>query len=126
MDRKKHALMWAGIGLIAASLGLLIASLLPGWSGNADPAIIFLSLTAVCVFFLFAAPSDWRWKAWLYIPTGLVFAFGLIFLFNVLTNDWGAWAYAWFLLFTGAGAGTALVARTYHFKRWCTTSACGP
>lgn len=109
--------MWAGIGLIAASLALVIASLLPGWSGNADPAIIFLSLTAVCVFFIFAAPADWRWKAWLYIPTGLVLAFGLIFLFNALTNDWNAWAYAWLLLLTGAGVGTALVARAFHFKR---------
>ncbi len=117
MDRKSHTLMWIGIGLMLASLALLVASFLPGWSGNADPAVIFLSLTAVCVFFLFAAPSDWRWKAWLYIPTGLVFAFGLIFLFNALTDDWSAWAYAWLLLFTGAGAGTALVARAFHFNR---------
>ncbi len=117
MDRKSHTLMWIGIGLMLASLALLVASFLPGWSGNADPAVIFLTLTAVCVFFLFAAPGDWRWKAWLYIPTGLVFAFGLIFLFNALTDDWSAWAYAWLLLFTGAGSGSALVARAFQFKR---------
>lgn len=94
------------------SLVLLGLSFLPAWTARTDPAVIFLSLAAVFVFIQYAAPIQWQWKGWLYPPTTVFFAFGLIFLLNAITNDWSAWAYAWMLCITAAGIGLALAART--------------
>jgi DNA-binding CsgD family transcriptional regulator len=46
-----------------------------------------------------------------FLPACLLAALGIIFFFNILTNDWDAWAYAWLLLPAGLGAGLALAGR---------------
>ena len=38
----------------------------------------------------------------------LLLALGLIFLLNVITNDWNSWAYAWLLITGGVGLGLTL------------------
>jgi len=117
MKVKKNALLWSGILLVGLSLALLVVSFLPGWTGNADPAIAFFSATAVLIFFMFTAPPDWDWKGWLYIPIAIFLALGIVFLMNALTNDWGAWAYAWLFCLAGAGIGVSLSARTVTRNR---------
>lgn len=109
---RQRAFLWSGIFLVGISLTLMLVSILPGWSGKADPAIIFFAASAVLVFFLFTAPQDWLWKGWLYIPTALFLSLGIVFLFNALTQDWSAWSYAWLFCFAAIGIGVALAART--------------
>lgn len=55
-----------------------------------------------------ALAEKWARAVWLYAPAGLLLALGLIFLLNILTSDWNAWAYAWMLAVAGLGAGLAL------------------
>ena len=62
MDPKKHTLLWVGISLIIVSAGLLALGLIPGLIERSEPAIIFLSLAAVFVFTMLAAPGQWRWR----------------------------------------------------------------
>ena len=40
---------------------------------------------------------------------------GLIFLLNILTGDWSAWAYAWMLALAGLGVGVILANRAGHW-----------
>lgn len=110
--KTKKLLLSTGIGLTALSLILIGLSFFPGWTQLNNPAIIFLSLTAIFVFFQLTSPSEWTWKGWLYIPTSVFMAFGIVFMLNVLTNDWNAWAYAWMFCLAGLGVGVALAART--------------
>jgi DNA-binding CsgD family transcriptional regulator len=112
MDPKKHTLLWVGISLIIVSAGLLALGLIPGLIERSEPAIIFLSLAAVFVFTMLAAPGQWRWRPALYIPTVGFLAFGVVFLFNAITADWDAWAYAWMFCIGGIAAGAALALRS--------------
>jgi LuxR family maltose regulon positive regulatory protein len=55
--------------------------------------------------------------AFFYIPGTVLLAFGLVFLMNVITGDWNAWAYAWLLLLAGAGLGTLLAGRALDWRQ---------
>lgn len=77
--------------------------------------LIFLALGAAFILLVIIYKSDYFWAPWLYIPGCLLLTLGIIFLMNVLTGDWDAWAYAWLLIFPGAGLGTILANRYLHF-----------
>ncbi|MBE0697323.1 MAG: response regulator transcription factor, partial [Anaerolineaceae bacterium] len=53
----------------------------------------------------------------LYLPAMVLLALGLIFLLNVLTNDWNSWAYAWLLILSGLGLGLALAGRSLRWRK---------
>ena len=107
----KNPLLWIGFWLVGLSLVLLGLIFLPGSVGQMGPAIIFLSLAATFIFILFASPKTWLWKGLLFIPVTVFLAFGIVFLLNALTHDWGAWAYAWLFCLSALGVGVGLAAR---------------
>jgi DNA-binding CsgD family transcriptional regulator len=111
MQRSKLFLLISGAAAILLSLGLFILSLQPGWQGKADSAIVFLTLAATFAILIYFFPDEWRWKYWLFAPASLFLAMGLVFLMNAITNDWGAWAYAWMFCISGLAAGLALGSR---------------
>jgi DNA-binding CsgD family transcriptional regulator len=53
----------------------------------------------------------------LYIPGCILLALGLIFLLNVITNDWNSWAYAWLLILSGLGLGLTLASRSLSWRK---------
>ena len=42
------------------------------------------------------------------IPGTIMITLGCIFQYNVLSNDWASWGYAWILITAGVGLGLAL------------------
>jgi len=110
MENKKNFL-WVGIGFIVLSLLVSGLSFFPDWMEHSEPAIIFLTLTAIFFFIQYFAPHEWTWRGWLFLPTCFFTAFGIIFTFNTLTSDWNSWAYAWLFGITGLAIGMALAIR---------------
>ncbi|MHB0877610.1 MAG: response regulator transcription factor [Anaerolineae bacterium] len=111
MDQLRRTPLWLGIALIVGCVGLLALSLWPGAGGPTVPAVVCLGLAAAAALLLYYAPDEWYWRHWLYVPAATFASFGIVFLFNAITSDWGAWGYAWLLCIAGAALGTALAAR---------------
>ena len=72
--------------------------------------LIFLTLGPGFVALALGWAARWRYAAVFFIPAGVFIALGLVFLLNVITGDWQAWAYAWLLPLAGFGLGGALAA----------------
>ena len=106
-------------GLLLIVLGILIIGRNIAYGGtlNLGLPLVFLMLGGMFIILVFATRDKWAWAPVLYIPGALLLAFGLIFLLNVLTNDWNAWAYAWLLLVAGTGVGMALANRQLALRR---------
>jgi DNA-binding CsgD family transcriptional regulator len=78
---------------------------------NLGLPLVFLMIGGAFFLLVFALREKWRWSSAFYIPGSMLTALGVIVLFNVLTNDWSAWAYAWLLLTCGLGVGLVLANR---------------
>ena len=100
------SLLLIGIGVLLLALNFALGGTL-----NIALPLVFLLIGGIFFILVFAARPQWRWSSLLYIPGSLLLAFGLIFLLNVITKDWNAWAYAWLLLLTGIGVGLILACR---------------
>jgi len=103
---KIASLLMIGTGLVMIGLNIFFGGML-----NVALPLVFLMLGGMFFILAFISRQKWAWAPILYIPGSLLLAFGLIFLLNVLTNDWNAWAYAWLLLISGIGVGTVLANR---------------
>ena len=79
--------------------------------------LVFIIFGLVFYFLSGILKSEYSWSPWFYIPSGILLSLGIIFLLNVLTNDWNSWAYAWLLLFPGAGFGVLLANHHLHFPK---------
>ena len=121
MDPLRKASLAFGTLLIAFGVIFLAFALIPGLSiGLAWPGIFFL-LAAGFSLPVFLWPELRKGLAALFIPGAIFFALGLIFTYNVLSDDWVSWAYAWLLLVAGVGLGLALAAAFGgwgHSTRW--------
>jgi len=53
--------------------------------------------------------------AGLLVPGTILFGLGVIFFYNILTDNWGSWAYIWTLIPASVGLGLLLAARV---GRW--------
>ncbi|MBN1540623.1 hypothetical protein JW992_00635 [candidate division KSB1 bacterium] len=60
-------------------------------------------------------PTERKTLAAFFIPALVLFALGVIFLYDTLSGDWASWAFAWILIPTSVGAGLYLAAR---FGAW--------
>lgn len=100
------------IAVLLVAAGILLTALNVYLRGTVNIAlpVLFVMLGAVFCLLVFVFAERWTLAGVFFIPGGLLLAFGLVFLLNTLTGDWNAWAYAWLLLFTGAGAGLAACA----------------
>lgn len=109
--RSGLAVRIASIALVAAGGILLVLNLLLDWKINLALPLVFLVLSAAFCYLAVQLRPAAGWSPWLYVPGGLTGAFGIVFLLNVITGDWKAWAYAWLLLLAGMGIGLLLANR---------------
>jgi DNA-binding CsgD family transcriptional regulator len=116
---KKFNRMVLITSVILVSLGLLSFALdfFLGWRVNLGWPLALVLLGAVFTFLAEALCEKWAWADLMHIPGALLAALGLIFLLNILTGDWNAWAYAWMLVLAGLGVGMILANRTGHWPR---------
>jgi hypothetical protein len=119
MDPMRKASLAFGSLLIAFGILFMAFAVIPGLSlGMAWPAIFYL-LAAGFYLPVFLWPEIRKGLAALFIPGSILLVLGLIFTYNVLSEDWASWAYAWLLLVAGVGLGLALAA---GFGGWGSTT----
>ena len=111
-------LVWiASITLIALGILSLALNLVLGWTLNLSWPFVTIMLGVVFYVLVNAFSAKWRWAGLLYLPGSLLIALGVIFLINIVTGDWNAWAYAWLLAVAGLGLGIVLANRELHWRR---------
>ena len=111
----------ASIILVMIGLILLALAIFARGSLNIALPLVFIVFGAGFIFLAGYFKADHRWSSVLYLPAYLLIAFGIIFLLNVITGDWKAWAYAWLLLVAGLGLGILFVQRDLSWPtywRW--------
>jgi DNA-binding CsgD family transcriptional regulator len=125
MQRKINIVKLASYFLIGLGVLFLALYFLLGWTSNFIWPIVIIMLGAVFFILTGTLKKDWIWADLLYIPATLMLFFGVIFLINVLTNDWNAWAYAWMLIIAGLGVGVLLADRRYQWRKEIRQAAVG-
>jgi hypothetical protein len=73
--------------------------------------IIFFIIGAGFYLPVLLMPKERQGMAAFMIPGTIMFGMGSIFFFNILTDNWGSWAYIWTLIPASAGLGVLLAAR---------------
>ncbi len=111
MNKTHLPIRIASLALMVVGAGLLALNILSHGRYNIALPLVFLVLGGAFTIVVFSLREKAGWAVFLYIPAGLLIAFGIIFLLNVITGDWNAWAYAWLLLLVGLGVGLLLVNR---------------
>jgi hypothetical protein len=108
MGNTNRGSLYVAILLIGMGVLFLAFNLIPGFNMSAAWPVVFYILAAG--FYL--PPILWRDRirslSGLFIPASIMLALGLIFTYDVLTQDWASWGYAWTLIIAGVGAGMAL------------------
>ncbi|MCD4672630.1 MAG: response regulator transcription factor [Anaerolineaceae bacterium] len=125
MDKVKRLVWIASIFLISLGVISLVLNVGFGLDLNFSWPLVVILLGGAFFILVEALRHKWAWVDWFYFPGCIFLALGLIFLFNVITNDWAAWAYAWLLLLTGLGAGVVLVNRTGRWPQQVTVVGIG-
>jgi hypothetical protein len=93
------------IFLIGLGALFLVFNLVPNVSFSTSWPIILFVAAAGLGLPAWVWPAARRGLATLFIPACILLLLGLIFLYNVLSGDWAAWAYAWLLIPMGIGLG---------------------
>jgi len=125
MQPAKKIVAFASISLVALGVVTLAVSLASGGKINASWPLVVIVLGAAFTLVGGALAGRSRYLALLYLPGTLLLALGLVFLLNVLTGDWAAWAYAWLLVLAGTGVGLVLVSRQLHWHPAMTYTGTG-
>ena len=115
MTSKKNnipALLLIGIGII-----LLLLNFSSGYLISNAWWLIFFILAAGFFLPAFIWPKSREGLSALFIPGTIMASLGLIFLYNVTTNDWDSWAYMWTLLPCAVGLGIYLAAKYGKWER---------
>ncbi len=97
--------------LIALGIILLIFNFLPGVTSTSGWWLLFIFLSIGFFVPALVWPEARSSLSALFIPGTVMGVLGLIFMYNVLTNDWGSWAYLWTLIPGSAGAGMFIAAK---------------
>jgi DNA-binding CsgD family transcriptional regulator len=116
MDNAKKLVTITSIILVALGVLTFAVSLVSNGSLNISWPLVVIMLGVVFFILVGVFARKWAWMVFLYLPGSLLLALGLVFLLNVLTNDWNAWAYAWLLVVAGLGLGVVLVNRAVHWR----------
>jgi DNA-binding CsgD family transcriptional regulator len=104
----QHPVRLISIALVLIGITLLVLNPLLGKNFNVALPLVFLVLGGGFFILVFSLRPRFHWAPLLHVPAALLTAFGIIFLLNVLTGDWQAWAYAWLFLITAIGVGLLL------------------
>jgi hypothetical protein len=110
-------LRWISFLLVGLGVVLLGVSFWRGGTANVALPLVFLMLGVFFYILVVILARTWAWSPLLYIPGSILLALGMIFLLNVITNDWQSWAYAWLLLVAGIGLGLVLVNGQLKLRR---------
>lgn len=116
---------WISYILIGAGIVLFAANAFLGGKLNVALPLVFIMLGGMFFLLVVALETSQPWARYLYIPATLFAALGLVFLLNVLTADWNAWAYAWLLLMAALGLGVLLADRSRAWPRYIHLAAWG-
>ncbi len=111
MDPLRKASLVFGMFLIGFGVFFLAILLIPGLSLGTTWPGVFFPLAAGFYMPAFLWPRQRKGLAALFIPGSICFFLGLIFIYNVRSEDWISWAYAWLLIVSGVGLGLVLTAR---------------
>jgi hypothetical protein len=117
MENTNRGTVILGTFLIAIGVVYLLLNLVPGIQTVQTWPVIFYFLAAAFFLPVFLWPSAKRGLAGLYIPGSIMLVLGLIFTYDVLTLDWGSWAYAWLLIPGGVGLGLFLGSALGNWER---------
>ncbi len=120
MKHEKQGTFILAIFLIGLGVLFLLLNLIPGWKNHAPWPIVFFILAAGFFIPPIAFPTVRSGLAALFIPGMVLAVLGLIFTYNILTQDWVIWAYAWLLISSASGAGIALASWYGHWGRTAT------
>lgn len=115
MDKSGSTIKITGIIMATVGATLLLLAILTGGKFNAALPLTFFLLSGVFFIGTFSFADKWKFASLLIVPAALFCAFGLIFLLNLLTGDWSAWAYAWLLLLAAIGIGLLAAGK---LKEW--------
>jgi len=111
MPRNNRWIWIASIALMVIGAASLILNLVPGWNLDISWPVLMIVLGCGIGLAVQALAGDHPWWAYLYIPAAIFVSLGFVFLLNVITGDWNAWAYAWMLVLAGTAAGVYLTAQ---------------
>jgi len=108
MRRIDRGSLAAALFLIILGAIFLVVNLIPGLNFNRIWPVILLAISAAFFLPALVAQQARRGLAALAIPGSILLVLGAIFLYNTLSGDWTAWAYAWILLPAAVGLGLVL------------------
>jgi len=111
MDRLKLYINITSILLIITGAIFLVLEIILGSTINIALPMLFLMLGGAVYLLTFLFIRRWAWAAWIFIPGSILIALGIIFFFNVVTNDWNSWVYAWLLIVAGTGQGLVFASK---------------
>jgi len=117
MERGKRGTLVLAFFLIFLGVLFLVLTLIPGWNARLSWPLIFFVLSAGFLIPPIVFPTLHRGLSSLFIPGAILATLGLIFTYNVISQDWSSWAYAWLLISSGTGAGLALASWYGHWGR---------
>ena len=111
METTNRGAVVVGLLLIASGAVFLLVNLLPGLDlGRMWPGIFFAIAVALLVP-PWILPAHRHALAGFLIPGVILLVLGLILTYQVITDDWDSWAYAWALIPASVGAGLWIAAR---------------
>ena len=108
MEKINHGVKIASTVLVAVGLVLFGLNVLLEGKVNLALPLVFIMLGVIFFILVLMFAPRWRWAGLLFLPGSIMLVLGIVFLINVLTNDWNSWAYAWLLIVAGVGAGLVL------------------
>lgn len=112
MNKSRRQVWLVSILIIILGILSLVLNLGFGLDLNFSWPLVVILLGGAFILLVDSFHSPGSWMDWFFLPGCILLALGIIFLFNVLTGDWNAWAYAWLLLLSGLGMGMLLLCRS--------------
>ena len=113
LDEKRGSIVVGGILILIGAIFLFVNVFRVDF-GKIWP-IIFFIIGAGFYLPVLLMPRDRQSLSALLIPGTILFGLGTIFFYNVLTNNWGSWAYIWALIPASVGLGLLFAARVGHW-----------
>jgi hypothetical protein len=117
MSRMDRGSLAAALFLISLGGIFLVVNLVPGLTFASTWPVIFLVISAAFFLPALIAQEARRGLAALAIPGSIFLVLGSIFLYNTLSRDWSAWAYAWILLPASVGLGLMIASAIGGWER---------
>jgi DNA-binding CsgD family transcriptional regulator len=110
---------WINLGISVALIGLGVAAIISNLFFEINMAftwpLAMMLVGSAMILYAGVLSQKVPWMAYLYIFGAVALVMGGIFLLNVLTKDWNAWAYAWILILPASGWGVLMMNR---HDRW--------